>query len=184
MQYAGLRISDINGLQETRLSPTANNLTSCWTVPMANRALIGKETPIVLAEVRANETISFAKALGDLNPLYVEEEEARKSKYGGLLAPPTFPVTLASANMDPDLFFELDLNFASIVHGEQEFVYFRPLKVGEKVRIEGRVADIKEKQGSEGPLDLVVLETTGYDERGKEVYIARMTLVSRKTNLE
>ena len=151
---------------------------------MANKALIGKETPTVVAEVLAEETIPFAKALGDLNPLYVDEEAAKKSRYGGLLAPPTFPVTLAAGNMDPDLFFELGLNFASIVHGEQEFEYFKPLKVGQKIRIEGRVADITEKQGRSGILDVVVLETTGYDEAGDKAYIARMTLVSKRLEQE
>ena len=137
---------------------------------MADKALIGKETPTVVAEVLAEETIPFAKALGDLNPLFIDEEAA----------PPTFPVTLAAGNMDPDLFFELELNFASIVHGEQEFVYFKPLKVGQKIKIEGRVADITEKQGRSGILDVVVLETTGYDEEAEKVYIARMTLLSKR----
>jgi acyl dehydratase len=147
---------------------------------MANKALIGKETPTVLAEVKAEETVPFAKALGDLNPLYVDEAAAKKSKFGGLLAPPTFPVTLAAGTMDPNLFFELELNFASIVHGEQEFEYVKPLKVGQKITIEGRVADITEKQERNGILDVVVLETTGYDEAGDKVYIARRTLLSKR----
>jgi acyl dehydratase len=151
---------------------------------MANRELIGKETPVVEAEVRAEETVPFAKALGDLNPLYVDEAAAARSRFGGLLAPPTFAVTLAAGNMDPDLFFELGLNFSSIVHGEQEFEYFRPLRVGEKVTIKGRVADITEKQGKSGPLDVVVLETTGYDGKGEKIYTARMTLVSKQADPE
>ena len=147
---------------------------------MANKALIGKETPTVVAEVKAEETVPFAKALGDLNPLYVDEETARKSKFGGLLAPPTFPVTLAAGTMDPSLFFELELNFTSIAHGEQEFEYFKPLKVGQTITIEGRIADITERQGRNGILDVVVLETTGYDESGGKVYIARRTLLSER----
>ena len=147
---------------------------------MADKSLIGKETPTVVAEVLAEETIQFAKALGDLNPLYVDEDAARESPFGSLLAPPTFPVTLAAGNMDPDLFFELGLNFASIVHGEQEFEYLRPLKVGEKVTLKGRVADITEKEGRSGVMDVVVLETTGYDQKGEKIFIARMTLLSKR----
>ena len=147
---------------------------------MADKSLIGKETPTVVAEVLAEETIQFAKALGDLNPLYVDKDAARESPFGSLLAPPTFPVTLAAGNMDPDLFFELGLNFASIVHGEQEFEYLRPLKVGEKVTLKGRVADITEKEGRSGVLDVVVLETTGYDHKGEKIFIARMTLLSKR----
>jgi acyl dehydratase len=151
---------------------------------MANKALIGRETPTVVAEVKAEETVPFAEALGDLNPLYVDEVAAKKSKFGCLLAPPTFPVTLAAGTMDPNLFFELELNFASIVHGEQEFEYVKPLKVGQKITIEGRVSDITEKQGRNGILDVVVLETTGYDEAGEKVYIARRTLLSERLEEE
>jgi acyl dehydratase len=133
-----------------------------------------------VAEVLAEETVNFAKALGDMNPLYLDEAAARKSPFGTLLAPPTFPVTLAAGNMDPDLFFELGLNFASIVHGEQEFEYLRPLKVGEKVTLKGRVADITEKEGKSGVLDVVVLETTGYDQKEEKIFIARMTLLSKR----
>jgi len=147
---------------------------------MADKSLIGKETPTVVAEVLAEETVNFAKALGDMNPLYLDEAAARKSPFGTLLAPPTFPVTLAAGNMDPDLFFELGLNFASIVHGEQEFEYLRPLKVGEKVTLKGRVADITEKEGKSGVLDVVVLETTGYDQKEEKIFIARMTLLSKR----
>ena len=147
---------------------------------MANKELIGKQTPTVVAEVKAEETVPFAKALGDLNPLYVDEEAAKKSKFGSLLAPPTFPVTLAAGTMDPNLFLELELNFASIVHGEQEFEYVKPLKVGQTITIEGRVADITERQGGKGILDVVVLETTGYDEAGEKVYVARRTLLSER----
>jgi acyl dehydratase len=147
---------------------------------MANKALIGRATPTVVAEVKAEETIPFAEALGDLNPLYIDEEAAKKSPFGSLLAPPTFPVTLAAGNIGPDLFFELELNFASIIHGEQEFEYFRPLQVGETITIEGRVADITEEQGEDGVLDVVVLETSGCDQAGEEVYVARMTLWSER----
>jgi len=147
---------------------------------MADKSLIGKETPTVVAEVKAEETIPFAMAVGDLNPLYLDEQAAGRSPFGSLLAPPTFPVTLAAGNMDPDLFFELGLNFASIVHGEQEFEYFRPLKVGEQVTLKGRVADISEKEGKSGTLDVVVLETTGLDPRGEKIFIARMTLLSKR----
>jgi len=52
----------------------------------------------------------------------------------------------------------LDLNYASLLHAEQEFEWFRPLVAGEKVTIIGRVGDMWEKQGKSGTLDFVVLE--------------------------
>jgi hypothetical protein len=48
------------------------------------------------------------------------------------------------------------------------------------VTLKGRVADITEKEGRSGVLDVVVLETTGYDQKGEKIFIARMTLLSKR----
>jgi acyl dehydratase len=147
---------------------------------MPNRQLIGREGKSATAEVIAEEVGAFARAIGDLNPVYVDRAAAAKSRFGAVLAPPTFPIRMGAAAGDPDLFLALDLNFASLLHAEQEFEWFRPLVAGEKVTITGRVGDMWEKQGKSGTLDFVVLEQIARDARGETVYVARTTLLSRR----
>ncbi|HUE38601.1 MAG TPA: MaoC family dehydratase N-terminal domain-containing protein [Candidatus Binatia bacterium] len=147
---------------------------------MANRELIGREGKSSTAEVVAEEVAAFARAVGDLNPLYVDAAAAAKSRFGAVLAPPTFPIRMGAAAGDPDLFLALDLNFASLLHAEQEFEWLRPLVAGEKVTITGRVGDMWEKQGKSGTLDFVVLEQIARDAKGDTVYVARTTLISRR----
>ena len=147
---------------------------------MANRELIGREGKSSTAEVVAEEVAAFARAIGDLNPLYVDAAAAAKSRFGAVLAPPTFPIRMGAAAGDPDLFLALDLNFASLLHAEQEFEWLRPLVAGEKVTITGRVGDMWEKQGKSGTLDFVVLEQIARDAKGDTVYVARTTLISRR----
>jgi len=147
---------------------------------MANRELIGREGKPSTAEVVAEEVAAFARAIGDLNPLYVDAAAAAKSRFGAVLAPPTFPIRMGAAAGDPDLFLALDLNFASLLHAEQEFEWLRPLVAGEKVTITGRVGDMWEKQGKSGTLDFVVLEQIARDGKGDTVYVARTTLISRR----
>ena len=145
-----------------------------------NRELIGRETKPVAAVVDAGEIAAFARAIGDLNPLYVDPEAAEKSPFGAVVAPPTFPIRIGAAAGDPDLFLALDLNYASLLHAEQEFEWLRPLRAGETLTLTGRVGDMYEKQGRSGTLDFVVMEQIAKDEENETVYVARTTLISRR----
>ena len=80
-----------------------------------------------------------------------------------------------------DALLELGLNFMTLVHGEQEFEYARPIRAGETLTLVGRIADIYEKTGASGTLDFVVLETEARDAEGRPVFFSRNTLISRRT---
>jgi len=147
---------------------------------MPNRDLIGRETKPTTATVVAEEIGDFARAIGDLEPLYVDPQAAKKSRFAAIVAPPTFPIRIGAAAGDPEIFLALDLNYASLLHAEQEFEWFRPLVAGEKLTLTGRVGDMYEKPGKSGILDFVVMEQIAKDSGGETVYIARTTLISRR----
>ena len=69
------------------------------------RQAIGLEGAPVTIEVEKGAIIKFAQAIGDDNPVYNDEAAARKSRYGGLIAPPTFLRTVVSVR--PPLPFTL-----------------------------------------------------------------------------
>ena len=54
------------------------------------RSWIGKETPPWTIEVTTLDVKRFSVATDDLNPLYLDEDKASRSRYGGLIAPPLF----------------------------------------------------------------------------------------------
>ena len=62
------------------------------------KAAIGVESEPRTSEVEKGAIIKFAEAIGDTNPIYNDEAAARESRYGGLIAPPTF---LRSMNPGP-----------------------------------------------------------------------------------
>ena len=96
----------------------------------------------------------------------------------GLGVPPTF-VTAAefacfpAVIADPDL----ELDFSRVVHGEQEYAWERPLRLGETLSASCRIAAIRSK-GSHG---FLTLETTLRDAAGDVVVVGRATLVERGT---
>ncbi len=152
---------------------------------MADKSLIGAETPPGTAEAVAKEMVQFCEAIGDARPEYVDEQAAAAGKFGALVAPPTYPMRFLFDALDPDLFFKLGLNMAGIVHAEQEFVYERPVKAGERLTIAGKVHDIWEKQGRSGMLDFVTFEARAVEETTQEhVFTARMTLISKRAKEE
>jgi len=138
---------------------------------MPSKDMIGRVLSTGSATVTADHVAGFAAALGDTNPEYQT------------VAPPTYPIAFMTQAMSGgmDTFSELGLNFMTLVHGEQEFEYVRPVKVGETLTLTGRIADIYEKTNSAGAiLDFVVLETEGKDPAGKPVFYSRNVLISKR----
>jgi len=145
--------------------------------------MIGRVLSTGSATVSAEHVAEFARALGDRNPLYVDPDAARRGPFGTVVAPPTYPIAFMTQAMagGMETFLELGLNFMTLVHGEQEFEYARPIRAGETLTLTGRIADVYEKAGSSGPLDFVVLETEARDTEGRPVFFSRNTLISRRT---
>jgi len=145
--------------------------------------MIGRVLSTGSATVTAEHIAAFARALGDPNPLYLDPQKARSGPFGGIVAPLTYPIAFMTQAMagGMDIFLELGLNFMTLVHGEQEFEYARPIRAGETLTLTGRIADVYEKSGSSGTLDFVVLETEARDAEGRIVFFSRNTLISRRT---
>jgi acyl dehydratase len=144
---------------------------------MLDKTLIGRESEPVVHEVEKNAIRRFADALGDPNPVYTDEEAARAAGFAGLVAPPTFPAVLA-AN---DRFrHSLDLGTRSLLHGEQQFEYGRPIVAGDRITVKSRVADVQEKAGPSGPMDVIVIEDEGRGADGELVFRSREMLILRR----
>jgi acyl dehydratase len=145
--------------------------------------MIGRVLSTGSATVAAEHIGAFARALGDLDPLYLDAAAGRGGPFGTVIAPPTYPIAFMAQAMAGGLetFLELGLNFMTLVHGEQEFEYVRPIRAGETLTLTGRIADIYEKTGSSGTLDFVVLETEARDADERPVFTSRNVLISRRS---
>jgi len=150
---------------------------------MPSKDMIGRPLSTGSATVTAEHVAAFARALGDSNPLYLDPEAARRGPFGAIVAPPTYPIAFMVSAMSGgmDTFLELGLDFMTLVHGEQEFEYVRPIRAGETITLSGRIADVYEKARGSGTLDFVVLETEGRDDEGAVIFYSRNTLISRRT---
>jgi len=145
---------------------------------MLDKNAIGRASPPTLNEVEKGAIRRFAEALGDYNPIYYDEEYARASGYPTIVAPPSFP---ASFHSSADLRELLGVGIKSLLHAEQAFEYERPIFAGDRIFVVTRVADVLERMGPGGRMDVAVIEDEGRDEEGNLVVRARRTLVVRAT---
>lgn len=79
--------------------------------------------------------------------------------------PPTFPVVLNASFIERMIVEILKLDRSRTVHGEQEYEYLRPLRVGDRVRCRARIASDTTKQGKRGgQMRIIVSEIEMSDE--------------------
>lgn len=100
------------------------------------------------------------------HPLFVDEEAARASRHGGIIAPPTFCVRFAiqpfaEACADP----ALGIDLVRLLHGEQAFAFGAPVRPGDRLETVGEIAEIREKAG----MDFLTVRTTTRNQHGRVV---------------
>lgn len=143
-----------------------------------NRGLRGKSYAPVTCTVERDRVVAFADAIGEESPVFRSAEAARRAGFEEQLAPPTFATVMnisisGQAVTDP----QLGLDYSRVVHGEMEYEWHRPLRVGETLTAAPRIADIYAR----GPHEYLVIEAEIRDARGETVVLSRSTLLSRGT---
>jgi acyl dehydratase len=157
------------------------------------KAQIGKEgPPATWPEAFERSTLRrYVNATEDPNPLYRDEEFAKKSRFGGLIAPPFWLASLPLAmgqrvrevlhmnpadgplpGSTPSVRIEAPgLNRGANAGSEIE--WFRPVYVGDTLTYQSRVANISERTGRTGPLVITTTETEFRNQRGELVAIMK-----------
>jgi len=145
-----------------------------------NKALLGREYPPYAVTVERGKIKEFARALGDDDPLYLDDRVGAASAWGDVIAPPTFSITFRDEAADTAAFLkELGTDISRILHGEQEFEIFRPLQPGQTYLCRAKIVEIYEKTGRSGPMAFVVRETTIADGSNEIVATMRGVTVVR-----
>lgn len=144
---------------------------------MIDKKHVGKQLPTFHAVAEASQLRFFAKATGETNPIYFQQQAARDAGYPDLPLPPTFLFSLAFQAPSNEWRDELGIVSSRILHGEETFRYHRMAHAGDTLCFEVRIADIYDKKG--GALEFVVRETRVTNQRGEHVADLRDVLVQR-----
>jgi len=146
---------------------------------MIDRAFIGLELPPIVTHVERGRLRSFAKAIGETNPVYYDEAAARQAGYRDIPAPPSYAFCLEMIDADAPfvLLEKLGLPLAKALHGEQSFVYHIPICAGDRLTFTARITDIYDKK--DGALEFIVQDSRGTNELGELVIELRRVVVIR-----
>ncbi|HEX4180903.1 MAG TPA: MaoC family dehydratase N-terminal domain-containing protein [Caulobacteraceae bacterium] len=144
--------------------------------------------------VEAGHILMFARSVGDDNRVYSDEDYAKATEAGGVIAPPTF--VQSSAQFDPDYSLRPKIgqpwlgsgkNPTSIectpgggggggggLHAEQHFEYHRPLRPGDVLTATTGPSKTWEKEGKRSGKLVFSESVTQYrDQKGELVITAR-----------
>lgn len=124
----------------------------------------------------------FAKATGETDPVYFEEDAARAAGHPALPAPPTylFSLALSAPARRGDIFDKeggMGVDMMHVLHGDQSFTYHRPIHAGDRLTLTTTTRDIFAKKG--GALEFVVQDTDAVNDAGELCVQMRMTTVVR-----
>ena len=123
----------------------------------------------------------FAAAVGeDDNPLFFDAQAAQEIGLPGILAPPTFTTTqiFQVPRDERERRLGANLDYARVLHGEQEFVYQRLPAAGETLKGTMRISKDFEKEGKRGgSMRFVTYETKFTDAGDDEVLTMYYTLI-------
>lgn len=139
---------------------------------MLYEEFVGISSESVENTVEKGAVRKFAEAIGDPNPLYTDEAAAKGSRYGRLLAPPTFPRTFDYGNVPG-----LELPDAGLIHGEFRISYERPLFVGDEVLCSLKLKDSYDKESRGGLLGFLFFERVGETRSGERVFAMNDTVI-------
>jgi hypothetical protein len=142
--------------------------------------------------IERGHILQFARAIGDLNPVYRDADYAARSEVGGIIAPPTF--VEAGQHFDPDFAYHPepgrpwfgsgrepsggpppDQPGGTSFHAETHFTYHGVLRPGDVLHTETRPGAIWTRQGRRGGQLRFAERVTDYlDQEGRLVVSMRV----------
>jgi acyl dehydratase len=118
----------------------------------------------------------FAVATQDFDALWFDEEYAKKSRWGGRIAPPLFLMCI-NDGLEPNMAFTRYINDSrhrppskyTEYQAGHEWEFFEPMRPGDKIEVKSKLIDLYWKQGREYRLLFCQGETTYTNQNGKLV---------------
>jgi acyl dehydratase len=156
---------------------------------MTDKSKLGMEFPVYTMVVDKTKIAEFAAAIAlkdskdEIDPIYYDEEAAKKAGYKGIPVPLTFMTSFFFwANGLMRVVQALNVDLGKLLHNEEEYEYFGYIYAGDVVNCKMKVAEMYErgKRDRIGRfVDVTVLETEIINQRGELVGKVRSTMIER-----
>ena len=135
-------------------------------------ALVGREWVYhAPEEIGAASIRKFALSIGDPNPIYADGAYASGTAYGGIIAPPTL-VCETMQYMVGDLdeaggpAARVQLPLGLEIRGSNDYHFHQTVRPDDRLAVQWRVGDIREREGTTGKLLIVTSEVSYRNQHG------------------
>ena len=135
------------------------------------RSFIGLESDPVTYAVEKHSIEHFARAIGESNPIYFDEQFA-KDNVGGIIAPPTFIRLFRPKRLEkqfPD-------SFSNLVDGGSSYTFHEKIVVGDQITVVSKLKDLFIKSGSFGDM-MFKISLTSYTNQ-KNILVAEQEITT------
>jgi acyl dehydratase len=156
-------------------------------------SFIGQPVDTSIFEVEREPIRRFADAVGDPNPLYWDEEYARESRYGTIIAPPGFisslwfsgrsrkwgPQERASEALGPPALMDAiaRAGYKRILDTGIDYEFYDAVKAGDTIKLVCVVKDIMERGAKDARVVFLITETSYTNQDGVLVARAKSTTI-------
>tara|TARA_R110002095_G_scaffold151490_2_gene131080 strand:- start:14803 stop:15246 length:444 start_codon:yes stop_codon:yes gene_type:complete len=145
---------------------------------MIDRSHIGREFGVHTADIEKGRLRFFAKATGETNPIYFDEDAAKAADLPTLPSPPTFLFSMDMEVPEPfEILSVLNVDLGKVLHGNQAFEYFKDVYAGDAITFRSEITDIFDKKG--GALEFIDVKTRATNQQGDLVAEMARTFVIR-----
>jgi len=127
-------------------------------------------------EIEKGMIRQFVQAIDDPNPRWQDEEYAKKSKYGGIIAPPTFVVAIGFDQIQQQMLASIP--YQTVLHGSSDLECYQPIRSGDVVTVTTKVTNIHQRQGKMGKMAFMTFDTTYKNQRQELVAKCRQMVIS------
>jgi len=157
-------------------------------LPQEITQLVGRAGDVKILEVEKGAIKKFGDAVGDRNPLYWDEEYARNSRFGAIVAPPGFfgwptrwqgAMPFFSALREEMINIISKAGFDRVLDGGIEYDFYHPVRAGDTLSALPKVKDVVERETKTGKMVFSAMEITYTNQNGDVVAKARQTMIHR-----
>jgi acyl dehydratase len=157
---------------------------------MADRSKLGMEFPAYTITVEKSKISEFVIAAGlkedkkQIDPIYYDEEAAKKAGYKGIPVPLTFITSCFFWTGEGlmGIVKALGIDLSKLLHSEEEYEYLGNIYAGDVITRKMKVVEMFER-GKRDRLgrfvDVTILETEAINQRGELVVKVRSTMMER-----
>lgn len=144
-----------------------------------------------LGEVTRLMIQRYAIAVGDLNPLYFDDDYARACGYPGIIAPPNFLTAILGWEAGPAESELLEdgtersvlvpeIEGLRLMGGGQSLTFGQPVRAGDVITARRKLVDLYQREARFGVLTFAVSDIVYTNQRNEHLVTCRETVIAAK----